>query len=300
MSFQIGTLVQDGFVKLENVQTTTDGLRAFMTIYLDFQLRKSRDADNTTAINFFSIQANLLLLHGNVLLSTTTQPCSFKLFEEDVDTGASLRFMLDDAAIFAIQKFRNGEDVHLKIEYTVSALVKDAFEPIDKTIVWSAENVRYFQGQTQFIIPKSNWSEKLIRGLGHPGFKLIEIPLKHNIIKEAYSDIIDEFNQAQDYYKKGDNNKCVQHCRGALDKLNSSLKDLKNSAKSKSRLGWLEKIDEATRTWIDTMNLSTFAITSGPHHAGLKKEFTRVEAESIYLVTLGLMNFVGQASVDYQ
>lgn len=160
--------------------------------------------------------------------------------------------------------------------------------------------MQYFQGQTQFIIPKSNWSEKLIRSLGYPGFKLIEIPLKHNIIKEAYNDIINELNLAQDYYKRGDNNKCVQHCRGALDKLNGSLKALKENAKSKSRLGWLEKVDKATLTWIDTMDQSTFAITSGPHHSGLKKEFTRIEAESIYLVTLGSMNFVGQASADYQ
>lgn len=299
MSFTIGNLVQDVVVKPEHIQTSTDSLRAFFSVLLDFRFREPRDPKNASSIDFFNIQANLLLSHGNVLLSTTTCPCSINLFNKEVERSEWLRFTLDDAAIFTIQKFRNGQDINLKIEYKLTALIKDAFDLIEKSTIWSSEYVRYYNGETQFTIPKSTWVEKLLQGLGYPGFRLIEIPLKHNLITEAYQDIIEEFNLAQAYYAKADHNKCVQHCRGTLDKLNESLKEIKKGINSNSKFQWLKKIDEATLSWIDSMDRSTYAITSGPHHSGLKKEFTRKEAESIYLVTLGIMNFVGHASVDF-
>lgn len=57
---------------------------------------------------------------------------------------------------------------------------------------------------------------------------------------------------------------------------------------------WLKTVDEATLAWIDAVDKSLSAVTSLTHHPGLKREFNRREAESIYLVTLGLLNFIGQ------
>jgi hypothetical protein len=78
-----------------------------------------------------------------------------------------------------------------------------------------------------------------------------------------------------------------------MDKLKENLVNFKQKIPSKSAFKWLEDIDLATLTWIDELNKSTAALGSKTHHSGLNRDFTRQEAEAIYLVVLGLMNFIG-------
>lgn len=84
-----------------------------------------------------------------------------------------------------------------------------------------------------------------------------------------------------------------------MDHLSRNLIKIKNSAESESMFKWLSKIDESTFTWIDDVNRALTSIGSKPHHIGLKREFTRYEAESIYLITLGLMNFIGHCANEH-
>ena len=69
-------------------------------------------------------------------------------------------------------------------------------------------------------------------------------------------------------------------------------KKIKEQVASQAAFKWLENIDTATFNWIDELNKSNAALTSKTHHSGNKRDFTRQEAESIYLVILGLLNFV--------
>ena len=206
---------------------------------------------------------------------------------------------MDDRSIFAAQKYRDGGDLKLRIDLTFTALRKKVLNLNDNETLWGIERVENLTGEVQLVVPKSYWVEKLLPALGYPGFKLIEIPLTHLLLNEAYDNIISEFNKAESYFNKGDYNACIAHCRNTMDTLKENLKNLKNGIESKTAFNWLQEIDTITLTWIDTVNKSLSAIASKTHHGGLKKDFTRVEAESIYLVTLGLMNFVGQASSDY-
>ncbi len=298
-SFSIGSRMQDINVSLEHVVAEHDGLRSFIKIFLGLKL-KLPDGNKNTGFDFLNVQSNLLLLNSNIQLSSSDTPCAINLFDREIETGIWLRFYLDDASIFAVQKYRNGGDLTLRIDFTFTALRKEALNLIDNDITWGVEQVENFRGQVQFVVPKSYWVEKLLPALGYPGFKLIEIPLTHNAIGEDYKDIISEFNQAQDYFNKDDYNKCVAHCRHILDALSRNLNKIKNGTASETTFKWLSKIDSTTFTWIDEVDKSLSAISSKTHHIGLKKDFTRKEAESIYLITLGLMNFAGQAARENQ
>lgn len=136
--------------------------------------------------------------------------------------------------------------------------------------------------------------EKILPTLGVLGFKLIEIRLTHQRLQKAYDNIIAEFTAAEKYFNQGDYNKAVAYCRHTRDDLTRNLKKLKDRVESETAFRWLTTIDEATLLWIHTVDKSLTPITSKTHHSGLKKDFTCREAESIYLVTLGLLNFVGQ------
>jgi hypothetical protein len=294
-NFTIGVRSQDITVLPDDVATQHDGLRSFIKIFLRLKL-KLNEGTKITSFDFINVHATLLLT-SNIQLSSTTTPCAIHLFDTEVETGIWVKFYLDDRAIFAAQKHRDGGDLRLRIDLTFTALRKRALPVTGNETLWGIERVENFTGEVQFIVPKSDWVERLLPALGYAGFKLIEIPLTHRLLHEAYDNIISEFNKAESYFNKGDYNACIAHCRNTMDTLKDNLKNFK--IESKTAFKWLSEINFVTFTWIDTVNKSLSAIASKTHHGGLKKDFTRKEAESIYLVTLGLMNFVGQASADY-
>lgn len=194
---------------------------------------------------------------------------------------------------------RNGSDLKLNIKFVFVALRKSKLQGLGLNDAWSQDGCINAQGEIQFIIPRSYWIEKVLPGLGLPGFNLVEIPLSHKLLVEAYDDIINEFNSAETYFRQGDYTKCIGHCRHAMDHLSRNLIKIKKNVDSESRFKWLSKIDESTFTWIDDVNKALTSIGSKPHHIGLKREFSRYEAESIYLITMGLMNFVGHCANEY-
>lgn len=247
-------------------------------------------------MDFLHVNAALYLQTPNMLLSEVAAPLNDCINDEyrERKTGAWLKFSLDDKAIHAIQSHRNGEDIRLRIQLIFTFIRKDSTSLIEGEHIWGLEGVGHGRGDIHFAIPKSIWVEKILPDLGFPGFKLIEIPLTHKRLDEAYDNIIMEFTNASEYFTRQDFNKAVGHCRHTLDDLTRNLKKLKDGVESETTFKWLSTVDEATFTWIDALNKSISAISSKPHHAGLKKDFSRKEAESIYLVTLGLLNLVGQ------
>lgn len=296
-SFTIGDYSQEIIVNHEHITGRHDNIHAFLNIYVELTLRLQKENKNIS-YDFLSIHSKLLLLKEGIEVSSLITPCDFYVFNKENITSCHLSFPLTKSNLNFIEKVRNGSDLNLKIEFVFHTLRKNALQLIENEIMWTVDGTRNFRGEIQFVVPRSFWIETVLPKLGLPGFKLFEIPLTHSSIMEAYDDIINEFNSAEKYFIKGDYNQCVGHCRHTMDHLSRNLKKVKDQIDSESAFNWLSKIDKATLAWIDDVNKALSAIGSKPHHIGLKKDFTRREAESIYLVTLGLMNFVGQCAHD--
>ncbi|MCC7303491.1 MAG: hypothetical protein IT233_12700 [Bacteroidia bacterium] len=240
-----------------------------------------------------SINAKLKLGTPDVLLSERHVPFGYFIQQrEEWERGELFKFLLDDRAIAKIEKHRKG-DIRFHIELQIVASLMTEFHFSDQRMIRGGDGSIVDSCNLQFSIPRSIWIEKILPDLGHQSFRLVEIPLGHKQLKEAYSDIIFEFNKAEDYFNQTDYNKCVAHCRNTLDALTRNLKKIKERKPSESSFKWLEGIDKATFSWIDELNKTNSAISSKSHHSGQKKEFTRHEAESIYLVILGLLNLIG-------
>jgi len=195
-----------------------------------------------------------------------------------------LKFKLDHRELHFIEKSR-ASDVPLFVELNIHSLLHRISGP---PAGMQSETIKI-----NIHLPRSVWVEKLLLQLNYRNLKLIEMPLSHDILKEAYDDIISEFNKAEHYFNLQDYNKCVAHCSSTMDTLTRHLKLIKDITKSQTAFKWMQSINEHTLNWINQLNKATQSITSKAHHAGQKIDFERYEAESIYLVVLGLLNHVG-------
>ncbi|MCW3085101.1 MAG: hypothetical protein JWP12_2467 [Bacteroidetes bacterium] len=287
-SFNFLSKVQD--IKLDQtlINGSTDGLRSFLNIFIAFTFRKP---SSETTFEIVSVSAKLKFQNPNLLLSETNVLTGYSFNRNELDIGDWFNFILDEKAIYSIEKYRK-DDVPFVIELTVVALMKTEVNFQNGVTIKNSEGALKETARLHFSIVKSNWVEKILSNLGYQNLKLIEIPLNHKTLVEAYDDIIFEFNKAEEYFNQKDYNKCVAHCRHTLDALTRNLKKIKTQVSSETSFKWLENIDTATLTWIDELNKSNTALSSKTHHSGQKKDFSRQEAESIYLVILGLLNFI--------
>ncbi|MCB0492495.1 MAG: hypothetical protein KDC93_08775 [Cyclobacteriaceae bacterium] len=296
-SFEIGGMSQDLEIDLGLLEGVYDGLRSYLRVFLSINLRFPKNFGKA-ALDFMNVQAGLLESSTGMTLSNVLAPMGEVIYDQENyrerKTGIWFVFQMDKEVVHSLQKIRNKADVNLKLDLVFSILRKEGTSFIDNEMIWSLEKTSFCRGSIWFTIPQSTWVNKILPGLGWPGFLLIEIPLKHRNLNEAYENIIFEFNKAELYFNQGEYNVCIAHCRNAMDSLTRNLTKLKNGTKSESAFKWLSKVDDSTLTWIDTINKTTSSIASKPHHSGMKTDFTRCEAESIYLVTLGLMNLIGQ------
>ncbi|MBA2612936.1 MAG: hypothetical protein H0U95_13265 [Bacteroidetes bacterium] len=287
-SFNIFTKSQEIYIKPDNIKTRFDGLRSFLEVIVSYTFRKPNEYD---IFDVMSVNAKLKLQTPSILLSELTILSHITVDSVEYTSSDKFSFVLDDKALFAIEKYRSG-DANFSIEFSLGLTLKTELK-ISGHLVKSIRNQTIERASLSLNIPKSIWVEELLSNIGHKNLKLVEIPLNHKLLKEAYDDIIFEFNKAEKYFNDSDFDKCVAHCRSTLDALTRNLIKIKKEIPSETAFKWLENIGKSTYTWIDELNKSSQTLGSKPHHAGHKDEYTRQEAESIYLVTLGLLNFVG-------
>jgi hypothetical protein len=285
-SINISSKVQEISVASSEIKGAWDGLNSILEIPLSVTLRDEDRFKITTISLTARLNAN------NACLSEVTMPFDRNIHSnEDLITVASLRFLLNEKAINTIESSRNG-DVLFSVELTLLYLHGRKVNSSGITIIdWKGTDSRVCN--LQIHIPKSQWVESLLKSMNYQSIKLIEIPLTHKGLKEAYDGIIIEFNAAEKYFNQKDYNKCVAHCRQTLDKLHRELANIKKHTISESNFDWFKKVTTETYNWIVALEKASFEVTSKTHHSGTYKEFTRAETESIYLVVLGLMHFIG-------
>lgn len=287
-SFSVLSIGQDINIIPEEINSNHDGLNSFLYVPVHFTFRITNKDKEFEVI---SICARLRIGEGTTFLSECLRLTSFSIKTSEFKSGETFTFKLDDRTISFIEANRK-DNFLVSIEFQISILMKSKvlFRQLGTTN--SLDYIQTERATHYFSIPRSTWVENLLPGLGFRNLRLVEVPLNHSTLKEAYDNIIYEFNQAEEYFNKHDYNKCVAHCRSTLDALKNNLRKIKDNIPSESSFDWLKKVDTETFTWIDGLTKANSELASKTHHSGFKGSFARHEAESIYLVTLGLLNFI--------
>jgi hypothetical protein len=266
-----------------------DALNFYLNVPVNFNLRTLNDDHG---FDLLPVNARLSFQGPLQLLSEVAGLRGISVHGRESQSGYILKFILNDRVVDFIEKNRK-EDLNMLLELNLNAYIKTSMQNVTGRRSFSTDYIHSETVRLDFQIPKSTWVEKILPKLGFRNFKLIEIPLSHDMLKESYDDIILEFNKAEHYYKLHDYNKCIAHCRHTLDALTRNLVKIKNRMPSETGFEWLKTVSQETFSWIDKLNQKTSALASKTHHSGQKIDFNRQEAESIYLIVVGLLNYIG-------
>jgi hypothetical protein len=284
---------QTQYVSVNPLEITgnTDDINSFLNVPITFTF----SAIKQLIFDINTLYSTVRLQSRNAILSETVQPFVQTITKNSGNSGTPyiIRFPLSERAIALIEKYRTG-DVTIQLEIKLIMKVGEAKPVINNSPVtlplWS--HSEFHVSYVTITIPRSLWIERILPNLGYQTLRLVEIPVKHNVLNEAYDNIILAFNAAEKYYNQHDYNQCVAHCRNTLETLHKELQRFKNEVGSKSNFTWLDKTTSETVAWIKEMDKQTYRMTSKAHHE-VTVEYTRSEAQSIYLVVLGLMHYIG-------
>lgn len=291
-SFSILSKVQNIEVQPNELDGRFDGFLSYLEFLIYF---KFRPPQQRYEFDVLSIKSKLVL-PGEIIISTVILHPNISVRNEST-FAEWFKFELDTRAIEFIEDKRKG-DIQFKIELEFQILLR-SLGGIDGAIK-NTEGILLERTYLQPIIPKSIWAEKILKNMGYKSFTLIEVPLHHNLLEEVYDGIITEFREAEQYFLKQDYNKTIAHCRSTMDALTRNLTKIKKNEPSESKFKWLESTSETTLAYIDGINKANAAIASKTHHAvSSNRNFNRADAESIYLVTLGLLHFVNSVKEQH-
>lgn len=149
-------------------------------------------------------------------------------------------------------------------------------------------------------ISQSQWISKILLGLGFKAFKLIEMPEYSELIPEQFKTSLSELAEVERYYKMGEYDKAVGHCRSALDPFNKIMPGLKNYISSKSEFEWIDEINKKTFEWLDALWKATKNFTSKTHHPPTMGHFDRHDAEIIHMMTTAIVAYIGKIDLNHQ
>lgn len=290
--FSIKSKNQNVAVQPNDIDGSYDGYMSYLRFFINFRFSPPNPRSE---FDVLSITARLLI-PGEIIISKVIIHTSISI-RSDYSMAKCFKFELDERALECIERKRNG-DIQFRVELDFQILMK-TLEGIDASIR-SAEGILIEQTHLQPIVPKSIWAEKILKQLGYKSFTLIEVPLHHNLLEEGYDGILAEFKEAEQYFLKQDYNKAIAHCRSTMDALTRNLSKIKKNEPSETKFKWLESTSETTLAYINGLNKANAAISSKTHHSvSSNRNFSRVDAESIYLVTLSLLHFINNVKEQH-
>lgn len=281
--FTINSNVQEVELIENDIMASSDSLNSYLELPAKISIHFSQE---NIAIDFLCFESNLFFGDMKMVCSSINSIIGGTYWDNN-EINLNLKFKITKDVISQIEKFRQSDvEFHIKLKFLF--IIKD------RITLESNKNL-YSDNKETLIsieIPQSKWVNSIMPKLGYNNIRLIEIPKTHNQLSDDYIDIKREFDKAESYFNQKDYNMCVAHCRNTIDSFNRNLKKIRKAEQSESAYKWLTKITESSLTWITEVCTSTFELTSKTHHVSNSREFTRPEAESIFLVVLGLINFI--------
>jgi hypothetical protein len=194
----------------------------------------------------------------------------------------SLEFPLDQRGLDWIENRRHG-DVGLRIDirFHIGAheLVRSG-QGIALSARISFENL---PAQFDLQVPQSHWVNQVLPGLGYGEVRVVEIPLSSPESIPDFPHAVDELLAAQRYFRTGDNDKAVAHCRSALEHIYNNRQELAKRETSESLADWFKTVVQ--KTW---------PLVNKPHHPPSMGHFSRADAQMIYSVTTEILAYVGR------
>ena len=156
-TFSIFSKVQDVEVHESEIRATSDYLNSYLIVPIKLLLRLPNP---NNFLDFYSYESTLYF--GNEEMF-----CSYKNIilgrscYGDSELQLEIEFELKKNVISQIEKFRN-DDLQFKIKTNFLIAIKDRIDLDNNKIILSSNYIQNLSAQIQFVIPKSQWIEKVL------------------------------------------------------------------------------------------------------------------------------------------
>jgi hypothetical protein len=152
-----------------------------------------------------------------------------------------------------------------------------------------------------FTIPRSQWVEELLPGLGYGGLEILEIRYGSGVAAEGLRDSVAEIKEAKKYLAEGQWDKAALHCRMAVEGILTSQSTTASLPANRfdQRVNSfitdnLPGIDDAeARVLSEQMNL-IWKVTSPAAHGNPQHIFKRADAEFVLRMTMAIVEYFGR------
>lgn len=294
-----GLQVEASF-NVENIQ----GIGGSLLPRLYFQVKLkiddehgSRLREKIQAWSFTTLTGELVV--GNCEKIADIKTCSLngiRLATQNYPTDLllNIEIPLDARRIEWLEQRRAGKSFGalLRIE-----LLVQCFGSNQHTLEFSSGlmEVSSIRGDIPFIVPDTQWREKVLSGLGYGKVMVVELPAISLASCAALEHSFKALENAQKQFSLGLYDETAGSCRVALDQFFESADKGDGSGKTVPKLkkSWEPRLGAATHQWLDDALGAIKDSTNKPHHSP-HNHFDRLGAQMLLMVTTALVSYAAQ------
>lgn len=222
---------------------------------------------------------------NNVRLGSQDYPTDFHL---------NIEIPLDARRIEWLERRRAGKsfDAKLHIDLQVQLFGSNQHTPDFSCGLLSAPCI---QGDILFIVPDTQWREKVLPGLGYGKVMMVELPAISLESCAALDHSFKALENAQKQFALGLYDETAGSCRVALDQFFESVDKGDGSGKTipKLKKSWEPKLGAATHQWLEDALGAIKDSTNKPHHSP-HNHFDRLGAQMLMMITTALVSYAAQ------
>jgi hypothetical protein len=158
----------------------------------------------------------------------------------------------------------------------------------------------FYAGQVDgltFEIPRSQWVDNILPGLGYGGLELLEVRCGIGVLARELPKSVQEIREAKKYLSEGDWDKAVGHCRKAVEViLDARPASLAPGAKFRERVTAfigdnLNALEDAQAKLLSRQMELIWEVSSQAAHPSTSCPFKRADAEFLVRSTMALVEY---------
>ncbi len=298
--FTVFSTGQDFWVDPEVISAKGDTINPYLRVPLYLKLLPP---DNKIEYILTDIEATIIFTGFKHETSKIHKICNIDVpirsseLVKGTETNIALDFPLDQAKIAIIENNRKEQAVFtLNFTFHWGLYSSTGFSDGN----WDRRFLSQFGAEYHKIltvhINESKWGKEILPGLGYQAFRMIEVPSENQLIPNEYRESLAELDAAKGFMRDGYYDKVVGHCRSALDPFKDKIKGLIKHISNEKEATWIETMTVDTNIWLDKIFRTAKSLASETHHSPSVGHFDKTEAEIIYMITVGIIAYIGRIS----
>lgn len=205
-------------------------------------------------------------------------------------TQVAFEIPLDLVTLTRIEKERAGGDLRVQLTFQLLLAVHNP----------TAGFQGFYSGRVDgltFVIPRSQWVDTLLPGLGYGGLELLEVRYGNGILAQELPKSVQEIQEAKKCLAEGHWEKSVGHCRKAIEViLDSRPSSLPPTAKFRDKVSafmgdHLKALEDTQAKLLARQMELIWEVTSQAAHPSSAGPFKRADAEFIVRSTMAVVEY---------